>query len=237
MSYTPRGYPSGTNSATGLPWAAATDGLRNLTGHVKPNGTVSLYASTSTVSGSGDQGADPNSLVLITDNVAAISLPSTVDKPGDALLEVRCLPAIPVDWVVSGPHLLFVLLDGRTDRPSAVEFAHDLCTSILPLLGRISQQAMIGRSRSASWWRWLRPGLPPTTGETCTGSCPSWSSRSSRCRFVVPAGTMNEPAETIPRFHHGRRFIFDRSDRRTRRRCQHRTATTTRASAPATYPA
>jgi hypothetical protein len=76
VPYTPRGYPSGINSATGLPWAAATDGLRNLTGHVNPNGTVNLYASTSTVSGSGDQGADPNALVSITDNVAATSLPS-----------------------------------------------------------------------------------------------------------------------------------------------------------------
>lgn len=67
-------YPTGlntTDSGTGLPWAPATDGLRNLTGHVNRNGTVSLWASTSTVSGSGDQGADPNQLVEITDNLGA----------------------------------------------------------------------------------------------------------------------------------------------------------------------
>jgi hypothetical protein len=67
-------YPTGlntTDSGTGLPWAPATDGLRNLTGRVNPNGTVSLWASTSTVSGSGDQGADPNELVEITDNLSA----------------------------------------------------------------------------------------------------------------------------------------------------------------------
>ena len=67
-------YPTGLNnidSGTGLPWAPATGGLRNLTGRVNPNGTVSLWASTSTVSGSGDQGADPNKLVEITDNLAA----------------------------------------------------------------------------------------------------------------------------------------------------------------------
>ena len=58
------------------PWAPATDGLRNLTGQVNPDGTVSLYAATSTVSWSGDQGADPNALVSITDNLAATSLPS-----------------------------------------------------------------------------------------------------------------------------------------------------------------
>jgi hypothetical protein len=67
-------YPTGLNSAdsgTGLPWAPATGGLRNLTGRVNSDGTVSLWAATSTVSGSGDQGADPNKLVEITDNLAA----------------------------------------------------------------------------------------------------------------------------------------------------------------------
>jgi hypothetical protein len=67
-------YPAGlnsTDSGTGLPWAPASDGLRNLTGRVNRNGTVSLWAATSTVSGSGDQGADPNKLVEITDNLKA----------------------------------------------------------------------------------------------------------------------------------------------------------------------
>ena len=40
------------------------------------DGTVSLYAVTSTVSGSGDQGADPNKVVEITDNLGASALPS-----------------------------------------------------------------------------------------------------------------------------------------------------------------
>jgi hypothetical protein len=69
--YTVKGYPAGDNAATGLPWAPATDGLRNLAGKVNPNGTVTLYAVTSTVSGGGDQGADPNKLVSITDKVSA----------------------------------------------------------------------------------------------------------------------------------------------------------------------
>jgi hypothetical protein len=68
-----RGYPTGINSATGLPWAPATDGLRNLTGKVNPNGTVSIWAVTSTVSGGGDQGADPNKLVEVTDPLNATS--------------------------------------------------------------------------------------------------------------------------------------------------------------------
>jgi hypothetical protein len=65
--YTVRGYPTGTNSVTNLPWSPATDGLRNLTGRVDRDGTVTLWAITSTVSGGGDTGADPNKLVAIRD--------------------------------------------------------------------------------------------------------------------------------------------------------------------------
>jgi phosphodiesterase/alkaline phosphatase D-like protein len=55
----------------------ATDGLRNLTGKVNGDGTVTLYAITSTVSTSGDQGADPNKLVAITDDLSATTLPAS----------------------------------------------------------------------------------------------------------------------------------------------------------------
>jgi hypothetical protein len=67
------GYPTGTNTvnAVTLPWAPATDGLRNISGHVNGDGTVTIYAATSTVSGSGDQGADPNKIVAITDKLDA----------------------------------------------------------------------------------------------------------------------------------------------------------------------
>ncbi len=65
------GYPTGNNPATGLPWAPATDGLRNITGQVNRDGTVTVWAVTSTVSGATDTGADPNRLVSITDRVAS----------------------------------------------------------------------------------------------------------------------------------------------------------------------
>ncbi len=58
----------------GLPWAPATDGLRNLTGRVNEDGTATIWAVTSTVSGSGDQGADPNHLVMVTDRLAATTV-------------------------------------------------------------------------------------------------------------------------------------------------------------------
>jgi hypothetical protein len=76
VPYTVSHYPTGNNPATNLPWSPATDGLRNLTGRVNRDGTVTIWAITSTVSGNGDQGADPNKLVMITDNLAATSLPS-----------------------------------------------------------------------------------------------------------------------------------------------------------------
>jgi hypothetical protein len=68
--YTVASYPTGTNAATGLPWSPATDGLRNLTGQVNDDGTVTIWAITSTISGNGDTGADPNRLVSITDTLA-----------------------------------------------------------------------------------------------------------------------------------------------------------------------
>ena len=74
VPYIVSGYPSGNNSGTGgtgFPWAPATDGLRNITGVVNADGTATIYGITSTISGSGDQGADPNKLVVITDTISA----------------------------------------------------------------------------------------------------------------------------------------------------------------------
>jgi hypothetical protein len=68
--YSIRNYPTGTNAATGLPWAPAMDGLRNITGVVGPDGYVGIWAITSTVSGNGDTGADPNRLVVVFDSLS-----------------------------------------------------------------------------------------------------------------------------------------------------------------------
>ena len=57
------------------PWPDITTiGLRNLTGRINRNGTVTLWATTSTQSSSGDNGADPNKVVEITDQIAATQL-------------------------------------------------------------------------------------------------------------------------------------------------------------------
>jgi hypothetical protein len=58
-----------------LSWHVHTDGLRNLAGKVNSDGTVTLYATTSTVSDDGthDLGADPNQLVTVTIGASSTS--------------------------------------------------------------------------------------------------------------------------------------------------------------------
>jgi hypothetical protein len=73
VPYTVHGYPAGTNAATTLPWAPATDGLRNIEGQVNRDGTVTVWAITATISGGGDTGADPNRLVAINDRLSNTS--------------------------------------------------------------------------------------------------------------------------------------------------------------------
>ncbi len=60
--YSVPNYPAGMNPAA--------DGLRNISGTVNGDGTVTIYGITSTVSSNTDQGADPNQLVAITDTLA-----------------------------------------------------------------------------------------------------------------------------------------------------------------------
>ncbi len=62
VPYSIANYPSAINPSTA--------GLRNITGTVNGDGTVTIYAVTSTVSTNGDPGADPNKLVSITDTLA-----------------------------------------------------------------------------------------------------------------------------------------------------------------------
>ncbi|HEY6515631.1 MAG TPA: hypothetical protein VIY50_05775 [Steroidobacteraceae bacterium] len=60
--------------------AVTTIGLRNMAGVVNDNGTVTIWAATSTSSASGDNGADPNRVVRITDRVSATVLSGEVSR-------------------------------------------------------------------------------------------------------------------------------------------------------------
>ncbi len=75
VPYTIANYPADLSPATG--------GCRNITGHVGQDGIVTLYAVTSTISASGDQGADPNLLVKVTDRLDATT-PAEVQRQGFA---------------------------------------------------------------------------------------------------------------------------------------------------------
>jgi hypothetical protein len=61
-------YPSALNPATG--------GCRNMTGRHNDDGTVTIFAITSTISPNGDTGADPNKLVKVTDRLRDTTLPT-----------------------------------------------------------------------------------------------------------------------------------------------------------------
>jgi hypothetical protein len=71
VPYSVANYPTGNNAGTNLPWAPATDGLRNITGLNGPDGLVAIWAITSTVSGNGDTGADPNRLFVVVDKASS----------------------------------------------------------------------------------------------------------------------------------------------------------------------
>ena len=69
-------YNPPNNPAVGGYPLPATDGCRNLTGEVSDDGIATIYAVTSTVSTGGDQGADPNKLIKVSDKVSAMKLPA-----------------------------------------------------------------------------------------------------------------------------------------------------------------
>jgi hypothetical protein len=59
-------YPAAIDPATG--------GCRNIAGRVNGDGTVTIWAITSTISANGDTGADPNKLVKVRDVISATTL-------------------------------------------------------------------------------------------------------------------------------------------------------------------
>jgi hypothetical protein len=68
VPYSVPNYPTSIEPATG--------GCRNIIGVVNHDGTATIYAITSTISQNGDNGADPNKLVKVTDRISATQ-PST----------------------------------------------------------------------------------------------------------------------------------------------------------------
>jgi uncharacterized protein (TIGR03437 family) len=113
--YSVSNYPASLNPAT--------DGLRNIAGKVNSDGTVTIWAITSTVSSNGDQGADPNKLVSITDVIANAS-PSAAGSEtfatlitasaGEVLRGVSLTPTAGTTPSVNVPLILSAVNPGST---------------------------------------------------------------------------------------------------------------------------
>ncbi|HEY4363523.1 MAG TPA: hypothetical protein VGN17_21330 [Bryobacteraceae bacterium] len=123
--YTIPNYPASLNPATG--------GLRNLTGNVNSDGTVTLWAVTSTVSSNGDPGADPNKLVMIVDTLANTD-PAVAAKEqfttlktanaGEALRGVSLSPSTGTTPATGVPEILSAATPGITSlAPGSLAFA------------------------------------------------------------------------------------------------------------------
>jgi hypothetical protein len=119
--YSVTNYPTSLNPAT--------DGLRNITGRVNGDGTVTIWAVTSTVSANGDQGADPNLLVAVTDTLAnttaagAASEKFTVVKAanyGEVLRGVSFTPGSAVPPALFGANVNYSFTwNGSTPQPAS----------------------------------------------------------------------------------------------------------------------
>jgi uncharacterized protein (TIGR03437 family) len=115
QQYTVSNYPTSLSPAT--------DGLRNITGKVNADGTVTIWAVTSTISANGDQGADPNKLVSITDVIANTSASAAASESfttlrtasaGEVLRGVALAPAAGTTAAVNAPLILSAVNPGAT---------------------------------------------------------------------------------------------------------------------------
>jgi hypothetical protein len=121
----------------------AADGLRNLAGRKNGDGTVTLFAVTSTVSAATDQGADPNQLVAITDS---LGFQTAADASAESF---TVLETAPFGQVLRG--VAFVALDAPAANAGAdrtVECAGALTTANLDGTG---STGLAGHTLSYSW--------------------------------------------------------------------------------------
>ena len=97
VPYSVPNYPASIEPATG--------GCRNITGVLNRDGTATIYAVTSTISLNGDNGADPNKVMAVTDQLSATQ-PSTnryfldrffTIRPAHAGVAYRGVALAPVD--------------------------------------------------------------------------------------------------------------------------------------------
>src|SRR5579862_6454071 len=118
----------------------APDGLRSLTGRVNGDGTVTLFAVTSTISASVDQGADPNQLVTITDTLSFTTAADAAAESfsvlqtagfGEVLRGVEFVPLSASTYVANLLQAALTEIQGLPDSDFKNHGEHQSLTSVL----------------------------------------------------------------------------------------------------------
>ena len=180
-------YPASLNPATA--------GLRNIAGRVNPDGTVTVWAITATVSANGDQGADPNKLVAINDVLA------NTDPNVAALEQFQTLRTANYAEVLRGisftPGTVATPAPGLAVTPAASAVAGAIAPSSLAT-------AYGADLATAAATRVALPFLPTTLGGSSVSIVDSasatWtasliSAAPSQVVFVVPSQVATGPAK------------------------------------------
>jgi hypothetical protein len=131
--------PYTVNGPSGATYITAPDGLRNITGNINEDGTVTIYAITSTASSAAsqtngtaavDEGCDPNQFVSITDNLA-----NTSPSVGEAE-SFNLLATAQFGEVLRG--VSFAPTNAATDTPAMPRPALALLAAILAAVGFVA---------------------------------------------------------------------------------------------------
>jgi hypothetical protein len=146
------GYP-----IPGLPAAVepAPDGLRSLTGRPNGDGTVTLWAVTSTHSALGDQGADSNQLVTVTDTLSfttpaqAAGEKFTVLKTAGLGEVLRGVQFVPVSGRLYAEQLVEAALNSLEGLPKADFTSAKARRDLLEDLRKVQEDLEDGRLEAA----------------------------------------------------------------------------------------
>jgi uncharacterized protein (TIGR03437 family) len=177
------------------PLNPATDGLRNLTGKVNGDGTVTVWALTSTVSANGDQGADPNKLVSITDVLA------NMDPTVAAKEQFTTLRTANFNEVLRG--IAFAPTAGATPM-SNVPFITSAATPSIPAVAPGALAFALGQGLAGGTPEEIIGPAPTTYGGTSVAIVDSTGKSSAaplffvsplQVTFQVPAGVAPGPAQ------------------------------------------
>ena len=186
--YTITNYPTSLNPAT--------DGLRNIAGKVNSDGTVTIWAVTSTISANGDQGADPNQLVSITDVLANTSATTAASEKftilrtanaGEVLRGVSLTPVAGATPAVNVPLILSATNPGATaiSPGSLATAAGQFATSPTPVVSIVDALGVTTPATFATATSSLITFLVPSTVAPGTA------------QIVVTSGTATQTAANV----------------------------------------